>query len=155
MTTIAFDGKTLAADKRASSQGLVFTVTKVRKIRGHMVAASGAYASIQELLAWYSAGADASKLPEFQRTDDFVNLLIIDEKGGIFELQRGPIPFKVEEKFYAIGSGRDFAIAAMHLGCNAVDAVKVAAVFDSGTGNGVDTLTLEPAFEQSPLVDHQ
>lgn len=42
---------------------------------------------------------------------------------------------------HAIGTGRDYARAAMHLGRNAVEAVQVAILFDENCGNGVDTLT--------------
>lgn len=143
MTTIAFDGKTLAADKRSTNSGLIFTVTKLFKVRGHLLAAAGDLDRIHEIVAWFRAGSEPSQLPAFQRTsEDYVGLLIIDPAGGIFKLERGPVPFKIEERRYAIGSGRDFALAAMHLGCTAEDAVKVACVFDSGSGNGVDTLTL-------------
>jgi len=144
MTTIAFDGTTLAADKRATNSGLIFTVTKLFKVRGHLLAAAGDFDRIQEIVAWFRAGAEPAQLPAFQKENEgYVGMLIIDKDGGIFKLERGPVPFKIEEKFYAIGSGRDFAMAAMHLGSNAVDAVKVAGVFDAATGNGVDTLTLE------------
>lgn len=37
-------------------------------------------------------------------------------------------------KFHAVGSGRDYALAAMHLGLSARDAVGVAMEFDLNTG---------------------
>jgi ATP-dependent protease HslVU (ClpYQ) peptidase subunit len=49
----------------------------------------------------------------------------------------------VEDPFIAFGAGRDYAMAAMHLGCDAHRAVEVACVFDTGCGMGIDTLELD------------
>ena len=48
---------------------------------------------------------------------------------------------KVEDQFAAWGSGRDFALTAMHLGKSAREAVEIACLFENGCGNGVDVLT--------------
>lgn len=39
-----------------------------------------------------------------------------------------------------MGSGRDFAIAAMHCGKTAREAVEIASLYENGCGNGVDVL---------------
>jgi ATP-dependent protease HslVU (ClpYQ) peptidase subunit len=41
----------------------------------------------------------------------------------------------------AIGSGRNYAMAAMYLGKTAAEAVAVAAALDSSVGCGITTLT--------------
>lgn len=46
------------------------------------------------------------------------------------------------ESYFSIGSGADYARAAMALGKTAAEAVAVAARFDLYTGFGVDTLRL-------------
>lgn len=146
MTTIAFDGKTLAADRRATSGRLIFEVTKLFKARGCLVAASGDFDRINESVAWFAAGADPAKLPPYARdNNDYVAMVVIEPDGKIMKYERSAVPFRIESPFVAFGSGRDFALAAMHLGCDAAEAVRVATVFDSGSGNGVDTLTLESA----------
>jgi hypothetical protein len=43
----------------------------------------------------------------------------------------------------AFGSGRDYAEAAMFLGCDAKRAVEVACQFQTDCGNGIDTLRLK------------
>ena len=48
----------------------------------------------------------------------------------------------MEGPFCAIGSGRDFALAAMALGHSAIEAVTVAGRFDTASGNGFDALPL-------------
>ena len=42
-----------------------------------------------------------------------------------------------------MGHGRDFTLAAMHLGHDARTAVEVACALDAFCGCGIDTLTLE------------
>jgi 20S proteasome alpha/beta subunit len=146
MTTICWDGTTLAADKRATNGGLIFTVTKIFRVRGCLVSAAGDFDRIMESIAWFADGADPAKLPPHHRSnDDYVGLLVIWPNGLIEKYERGPVPYKIESPFFAVGSGRDFAMAAMHLGKTAVEAVEVAMALDAGTGNGIDTLTLEIA----------
>lgn len=143
MTTVAWDGHTLAADKRSCFGTLIHTVTKIYRVRGCLVAGAGDFDRIQEAVAWFESGADPAKLPPFQRdNNDFVGLVVIQPDKTILRYERGPYPFKIESPFYAMGSGRDFAMAAMHLGLKAKEAVQVAMALDSGSGNGIDTMTL-------------
>ena len=143
MTTIAWDGHTLAADKRSCFGTLIHTVTKIYRVRECLVAGAGDFDRIQEAVAWFASGADPAKLPPFQRdNNDFVGLVVIQPDKTILRYERGPYPFKIESPFYAMGSGRDFAMAAMHLGLKAKEAVQVAMALDSGSGNGIDTMTL-------------
>jgi len=144
MTVIAWDGKTLAADKQASIGTAIFQVTKIFRVRGCLLGAAGDFDRIQETIAWFAAGADPSKMPPFQRDNtDYVGLLVIQPDGSILKYERSTTPFRIESKFHALGSGRDFAIAAMYLGKTAVEAVGVASALCIGCGGGVDTLTLE------------
>lgn len=145
MTIICYDGKTLAADKRAVTMGLPRTVTKIHKIRGHLVGCAGDAAPGRELIAWFERGADPADVPAFQCTSDHVGMLVITPDARILKYERGPYPIDfTEEGVYAFGSGRDYAMAAMALGCDARQAVELASRFDIDCGNGVDMLTLSP-----------
>ena len=146
MTCIAWDGTTLAADKRATNSGLPFTVTKIFRARGRLLAAAGDFDRIGETIAWFAAGADPDKMPPYARDNmDFVSLLVIEPDGTILKYERSAVPFRIESPFYAIGSGRDFAMAAMHLGHDAAKAVEVACALDVKCGNGIDIATLADA----------
>lgn len=139
MTTIAWDGKTLAADRQGDAGGLKFAVCKLRTMAdGSLIGVAGPLSNGLELIKWIEEGEAPDKLPAFQRTDDWAGLLRIMLDGRILRYERGPIPFEVLEPFYSIGSGRDFAMAAMAMGKSAAEAVELAARFDSGTGLGVD-----------------
>lgn len=144
MTCIAFDGKTLAADKLATIGSTAYTVTKIWRLRGCLVAGAGDFDRINEMAAWFAAGAEPEKLPPFQRdNNDFVALLVIQPDLSILRYERGPVPCKYESKMHAMGSGREYAMAAMYLGKTAKEAVEIASALDVTCGNGVDTLEFE------------
>jgi len=144
MTVIAWDGTTLAADKRACNGSLIGTVTKIFRIRDCLVGYSGDAAFGEQMRAWFAAGEHAADFPSGQRDkDDYAVLLVIRPDGKVQRFERTPHPITFEDRCAATGSGRDFAIAAMHLGFNAARAVEVASQLTCDCGNGVDTLRLD------------
>lgn len=144
MTCIAWDGTTLAADKRATIGSLYRTTTKIHRVGSMLVGYSGAGAQVREMLAWARGGFKKSAFPEIQRdSENSIALLVIRPKGLVLVYEHTPHPIEYEDKQFAIGSGRDFALAAMYLGKSAKDAVFIAAEFDPGCGGGVDTLCFE------------
>jgi 20S proteasome alpha/beta subunit len=144
MTCIAWDGKTLAADKRASLGGLIRTTTKIFRVRDCLVGYSGEAAFGQQMVGWFRDGEQPADFPGSQRDkDDWAGLLVIRPDGKIQRYERTPQALTYEDANFAVGSGRDFAIAAMYLGKTAVEAVAVACALDSDCGNGIDALELE------------
>lgn len=140
MSVVCWDGHTLAADKRATLGSLIRTTTKIRRIGEFLCGYSGDAAQGEEMLAWFARGAIASEFPASQRDkDDWAGLLVIG-RGSITRYERTPYPLHYEDVQFAIGSGRDFALAAMHCGKTAREAVEIACIFDNGCGNGVDAL---------------
>src|SRR4051812_1035464 len=126
MTVIAWDGKTLAADKRASSGGLMRTVTKIRRIYGNLVGVSGDACHMEALFTWFASGADPAKYPSFQNDENkHSDLLVVTPQGEIHKYEHAAFPIRFEDRLFAMGSGRDYALAAMHLGKSASEAVEV------------------------------
>lgn len=143
MTCIAWDGKALAADKRSTNSGLARTVTKITRVGKSLVGCAGEAAQGEEMVAWLRRGAKVGDFHESQRDkDDWASMLVIRPGGFIDLYERTPYPTRYEDTIFAIGSGRDFALAAMFLGKCASVAVEIASVFDAGSGNGVDVLVL-------------
>ena len=143
MTIIAWDGKTLAADKQGTWQGLPRTVTKIFRAGDELVGVAGNQCEGYDMVAWVTAGCDPEKFPVNQKDEKlWASCLVILRDGKIFLYERSPNPCEIEDKFTACGSGRDYAIAAMHLGKSAREAVEIACLFDTGCGNGVDVLDL-------------
>ncbi len=137
MTTIAYDGTTLAADKQATANGVAYTVTKIHRNGRFRMAYTGTAVQGVRMVEWFTAGADPGSFPT---SEDSATLVVIDGAGRILEYQDGPTPLHIEDTQCAWGSGGDFARAAMHLGKTAWEAVEVASALDLGTGRGVDTL---------------
>lgn len=151
MTVIAWDGKTLAADKQATEGGIRQVTTKIKLItkgrfKAHMIAGAGLTSQANMLMAWFEAGAEPSTFPKYQEVDDLsAALLVITPDKEILRFDVNPIPTVFYDKTYALGSGREVAIGAMAMGANAVQAVEVASHFCSGCGMGVDSITFKKA----------
>jgi ATP-dependent protease HslVU (ClpYQ) peptidase subunit len=141
MTVIAWDGKTLAADKRTTDAGVGLTTTKIfRAPCGALLGAGGTTSACHGLKNWWVAGADPEKFPE---KDKDAALMVVKPGGKVLVYWESAVGVEIEDAFFAIGSGRDFALAAMHLGCSAKRAVEVACTFSPYCGNGIDTLELK------------
>lgn len=143
MTCIAWDGKTLAADKMACSVGYGNTVTKVYRLKsGGIAGFAGDGDGAMALLAWLESSRDAAAYPPGQKDND-TSALVIAPGGAVLSYGKTPFPQRIECQRYAMGHGRDFALAAMHLGKSAREAVEVACALDVFCGNGIDTLELK------------
>lgn len=147
MTCLAWDGRFLAADKMASNGNTCRTTTKIRRIKrvGHMVEVIGITGELDSgllLMQWYENGADPKDWPDCQKDNDRWSRLVVADKTGCWQYERLPVKSRIEDRFSAWGQGRDFAIAAMHLGQTAAQAVAIANIYDTGCGNGVDVLEL-------------
>lgn len=142
MTCVAWDGTTLAADKRATRGEITDTVTKIFRVNDLLVGFCGTGSLGHEMVEWLRRGGDPDTFPERQRDEDkCAGVLAITRTGEVRHYGAGPHPDVFENKHVSLGSGRDYARAAMHLGKTAAEAVAVACEFDPGCGNGIDTLT--------------
>lgn len=145
MSTIAFDGKTLAADRRMSCTNGIYECCKVLDEGDYFTAGTGDASLVLDLAAWFRGGRLAQHFPTTARTKENgdVNgcLLVVWRSGRIERYEGSPFPI-VYMGPVAFGSGGDFARAAMYCGKTAAEAVAIAALFDKDTGNGVDTLEL-------------
>lgn len=144
MTVIAWDGKHMAGDKRTNFGGLHATTTKVHRIRECLVGCAGNTAQIIEMQKWFAEGAKREDFPAAQRdVKECVSMLVIEPSGRVLQYENTPDPMVIENPFWALGSGRDFAMAAMYMGRSAEHAANVACALDMGCGNGIDVLALE------------
>lgn len=141
MTIIAWDGTRLAADKMATSSGVPLTCTKIHRVHGHLVGLAGDGDACRALLEWARQGYVPSTYPQLAK-DEGPDMLVISPEGTAAVFGKGPYPLELQDKFVAIGCGRDFALAAMYLGRCAATAVEVACALDIHCGCGIDVLTL-------------
>jgi hypothetical protein len=139
MTTVAFDGKTLAADRR---MGGWLNVCKIFRLKDGRVAAGCGrnFDAIREIITWLDAKSPTSKRPEIEEADA-PDLLLVSPK-GVLQWMTWPYShgMEVREPFFAIGSGARYALGALAAGCSARRAVAIACRFDVHSGQGIDAV---------------
>lgn len=133
MTTIAWDGKTLAADRLLCDGSMTSIGRKIFKLDdGRFYAFSGQIQVGYAVMNWLNNKRDKPTVKE----DSFA-AFVVGTDGALSMLEDQLIECPCATP-YAIGGGRDFAMAAMFLGKTAQEAILVAAHFSATTGGGVD-----------------
>lgn len=152
MTTIAYrDGK-IAADSlltyiTESGGARKFRCAKLfkKKVgteqREVIIATAGESAPALVFVDWYGSGADIPETLLYHECD--FTCLIIESDGKLYEADKFCRPDEVLEPFYAIGSGSKEALAAMHCGKSAAEAVEIAAKVDLYTGGEIRVMSLD------------
>lgn len=140
VTIIAWDGTTLAADKQATLGCGVYRFTKIFREGEYLVGFSGKADRIPVFRAWFAAGRDPVTFPDNKDDAESVYILSIHRSGRIERYEQSGHPCHVEETLHAMGSGREYALAALSLRCTAAEAVAVASQFDENCGLGCDEL---------------
>jgi len=143
VTVIAWDGTTLAADKRAVGHH-VDTITKIARVGEVLVGISGRGDKIREFQHWIADGGQAAAYPKRDNDANYWTALVIRPDGTIERYEESPVPIIVEGGSHAIGSGALAAAAAMLCGKSATEAVSIACQLEEGCGNGTDSLVLVP-----------
>lgn len=138
MSVIAWDGKTLSADRQSTNAEMRVSVSKMRKTDDAIIAWTGAYEYGLLLAQWYIDGAQTDKWPAFQRTDKWCRL-VVATKQGVVEYEQEPVAQPVSAEFFAWGAGRDFAMGALAMGATAQQAVEIASRFNVYCGVGIES----------------
>lgn len=144
MTTIAFDGKTMACDTRVVCGSNCYnTDTKIYENDAYVIGVAGD-AGVGIMLI---EGPDILQPRHYDF--DFEALVYVKATGKVYKVAfykswncelSSVIP--VADSFAAVGSGSPYALAAMYLGNTATHAVTVAAQFDTNTGGKIITKQL-------------
>jgi hypothetical protein len=137
MTTIVWDGTTLATDSLISVNGSTYNHAQklFRLDNGEWVAFAGEQQGWWEVMEWLNAGSPRHAKPHVSRIE-----MIIVGPDGVFEmfdrLVRMPVTGPI-----AYGTGWKWALAAIDHGKDAVAAVEYAATRDHDTGGEVQAVT--------------
>lgn len=138
MTTIATDGKSMAADGLTTFNGMIVqdATKKVNRLGdGRIVGCCGDCSDARLFAEWLLAGGKAPKLAQ-----GFGALVV-----SLLEPVRvyfHDCSYQEVEPPYAIGSGAEFAFAAMDCGKSPVGAVEIAARRDAKTGGVITEMHL-------------
>lgn len=144
MTTIAYDGKTMACDTRVTCGSSYYnTDTKIYENDDYVIGVAGD-AGVGAMLI------DCPYILQARHYDfDFEALVFAKDAKKLYKVAfykswdcalSSVIP--VADKFSAVGSGSEYALAAMYLGHTATRAITVAAEFDMNTGGKIITKPL-------------
>lgn len=145
MTTIVFDGKTMAAD-RAQSSGIIYRpVAKIAKIKMAeetiLVGFCGSAPFADSALSFLAGRGPKPDCDFFEINPSEELGLIASSSGELFLLSASFNRLKIEEPIGAIGSGYEIAYGALAAGADAQRAVEIVCQRASGSGLGVDTLS--------------
>lgn len=140
MTTIATDGKSIAADGLEHVNGTVIhrASRKLHRLSdGSILGACGNMADGVAVAKWLSGfwpqPAPLNRQPEVE--NDFGGIILTRE-GQVFWISSTLIPTPAEAPI-AIGSGMDIAIGAMLAGVEPLEAVQIASERDVHTGGAI------------------
>ena len=138
MTTIAWDGTTLAADTQSQSNGVKRVSHKITATQQYLYGMCGSEAEAMIVAKWVAGGCLPAEQPA--DLDTGPHGLLIErstKKCFILDGERATM-LPVVERFYAEGSGREYAMGAMYTGTNAAEAVSVASRFDIWTNDDIE-----------------
>lgn len=144
MTTVAFDGVTMAADtltiNACGMRGR--TLEKIWLNKFLLVGCAGDFDQIARWLMHLDIDTDIDSLirdgyPLYDKDSNDPALLVVDRlTNRIYRHTSGSF-VPSHHRYFAVGSGRHFAMAAMYMGKTAKEAVAVAAHFDINTGGDI------------------
>ena len=147
MSVICWDGKRLAADRQVSDGSMIRSTTKIREIKsgkfkGYLIGAAGATATANLLMDWFEVGAEPKHFPyEYAKSAELgASLLVITTEKEVHRYDHLPVPIVMENREYAIGSGRDFAHGAMEMGADAIKACEIACGLSTDCGVAIDVI---------------
>ncbi len=138
MTTIvaSVSQQKMASDSRVTMTGLPYaSIKKVYRLKnGELLGFSGCVDNALKIIDWCNKGFDKSNKPTLLESG--VNIIIL-KKTHITFYDNSLVPMKIDNDFYAIGSGAgaEAATAAMYCGKNVEEAIEIACKVDlSGSG---------------------
>ena len=143
MTTIAFDGKTIACDSQATiDECIKYRVDKHAAIGQVDIWVAGDLSKKQKFvdsLKYYKGKDLCIDSEEFEDIDAFI---FYRPSRKLYIFLGKDLVIEATDRF-ALGSGRDFAIAAMSCGLNATEAVLKASELDLYTDSNIKTFDLK------------
>ena len=146
VTVIAWDGETLAADTYCTtSDGDIIYGPKIYETPCGLYGGAGDDPAIELVRLWLMKGGTIKKRPPaFGEKVNFIGLLI-DRDRDLFILDNNILPVRYFPQKFAIGTGGKTAMALMHCGHSAAEAVQkiISDKLVDGCGGEVQTLTLK------------
>jgi ATP-dependent protease HslVU (ClpYQ) peptidase subunit len=142
VTTIAYKAGVLAGDSQATDNQL-WQSQKIFKVDTSagvlLVGIAGEIHSALVFIEWLKN--DKSRKPDLSNED--FDAIVIATTGRVTIWNQSLVAWRPVGKFFALGSGAPAAMAAMHAGKGALEAVKIACKVDPYTRGPVRSLRLK------------
>lgn len=141
MTTIAYRNGIMVSDTAVTLAGAIVGGTqKLFAANNHIIGAVGGRDAIVPLLKWAEAGMNETAFPVFPEDDDAGFYAIIVSRDApekicyYWTTKKGSVIVDpMDTEYFAVGSGKHFAMGAMAHGASALDAVRAAIRHDPYT----------------------
>ena len=155
MTTIAWDGEILASDSRSTSGITIVSESEKKVVKsetgelwrvlGNRViafACSGNASMPLELKSYLEVGLNFNT--QMRESLSFSAIVICENQGWEIYKSEGSKDIDIQplSPKRAIGSGADFATAALAMGKSSIDAVEVAILCDVYSGGDIQSFTI-------------
>jgi ATP-dependent protease HslVU (ClpYQ) peptidase subunit len=140
MTTIAWKEGILAADSQVTADDVAYlSADKISIISTRLViAGAGDCNECLRMEKWFKkVGTDWEKELDSKPSIKKSYEAILVSDGKPYTLFKDGYPDPLAHPFFSIGSGWKFAMAAMHLGKSATEAILLASVFDINTNDRI------------------
>lgn len=162
MTTVAVDAKLkfMAADKqvtftsRSDNGPRALSRNKIKHIIHRddeigecLIACSGMSEVCEAFVEWFSlidSEREKLKRKKCPTTNDFEAIVLLSD-GSLWWYGKNWYPVELKERYFAIGSGSNYALGALHAGATVVEAVKIASKLDPNSGMGVQVERIKDA----------
>lgn len=140
MTTIAYSRpeRLIAADSRQTFDGRPSTCEKLYRRAGAVIGLAGDEGSGLLFLDWYGTGRCRPELLVVGEGD--FEALVLDDKARLWRFDKWCRGERISAKYFAIGTGADAALGALHAGASARAAVRIACKIDINSGLPVRAL---------------
>jgi hypothetical protein len=137
MTTIVATARGMAGDTFVYSQASGYYTQKIVRVGDSLIGCAGPSTLCQQFINWRVKGL---KGPVWSLNDPFEALIL--DKTGIYVFTTASVPDRVKTPFFAIGSGRQYALGALASGASLRASVVVACKFDPYSKEPIETFKL-------------
>lgn len=148
MTTIATDGKTVAADgqRTLGSERISMVEKKLRMKAGRIYAITGTFAFFDDLIMWHIMGARVEDVPKGDGDNGWSLLVIEPGATGVHRYTSECPRLEIFPYPATFGSGADYAMGAMCAGADPREAVTIASRLDINTGGEIQVIDIAAEF---------
>lgn len=148
MTTVAWDGKTMAADRQMTIGPIRMESVhpKIKRITYHgqpaIVGRAGTMVLGLAVVDWLEKGCPVDERPDIGDGDNDNFTVMVAGENGVYLYVDSLLPIPLGYTKWALGTGAEFALGAMDAGASAKRAVELTCARDINSGSGVDVLPL-------------